>query len=37
MTDANALPHYRMFIDGEWTDGSDGQTLVSENPATGEP
>lgn len=37
MTDANALASYRMFIDGEWTDGSHGQTMVSENPATGEP
>lgn len=37
MTDANALTHYRMFIDGEWVDGAHGQTMVSENPATGEP
>jgi aldehyde dehydrogenase (NAD+) len=37
MTDACALAHYGMFIAGEWTDGSDGQTRLSENPATGQP
>lgn len=28
-------PHYRLFIDGQWTDGSAGQVMNSENPATG--
>ncbi|MEO1549238.1 MAG: aldehyde dehydrogenase [Pseudomonadota bacterium] len=31
----SALPHYRMFIDGAWTDGSDGQTMATQNPADG--
>jgi aldehyde dehydrogenase (NAD+) len=30
------LPHYQLFIDGTWCDGATGQTLTSENPATGE-
>ena len=29
-------PHYQLFIDGEWTEGAEGQTMASENPATGE-
>ena len=29
-------PHYPLFIDGVWTEGSEGQTMVSQNPATGE-
>ncbi len=29
-------PHYQLFIDGAWTDGSEGQTMTSQNPATGE-
>lgn len=37
MTDATTLPHYQLFIDGEWTDGSEAQSLSSENPATGKP
>ncbi len=28
-------PHYQLFIDGEFTDGAQGQTMSSENPATG--
>ncbi|WP_297773880.1 aldehyde dehydrogenase [uncultured Roseovarius sp.] len=28
-------PHYRLFIDGEWTDGAARQTMTSVNPATG--
>ncbi len=28
-------PHYQLFIDGEWTEGSDGQIMSSQNPATG--
>ncbi|MEX3016184.1 aldehyde dehydrogenase [Gymnodinialimonas hymeniacidonis] len=30
-------PHYQLFIDGAWTEGAQGQTMASENPATGEP
>jgi len=30
-------PHYKLFIDGEWVEGSAGQTMTSINPATGEP
>lgn len=29
-------PHYQMFIAGSWAEGSDGQVMESENPATGE-
>ena len=29
------LPHYQLFIDGTWCDGATGQTMTSENPATG--
>lgn len=28
-------PHYQLFIDGAWTDGAAGQTMASQNPATG--
>lgn len=34
MTDTK-LPHYQLFIDGQWVDGSEGQVLESTNPATG--
>ncbi|MFK7835495.1 MAG: aldehyde dehydrogenase [Sulfitobacter sp.] len=30
------LPHYQLFIDGAWCDGAAGQTMASQNPATGE-
>ncbi|WP_377188288.1 aldehyde dehydrogenase [Ruegeria meonggei] len=30
------LPHYQLFIDGTWTEGSDAQVMTSENPATGQ-
>ena len=33
MTDT---PHYQLFIDGQWTEGADGQTMSTPNPATGE-
>ncbi|AKO97165.1 NAD-dependent aldehyde dehydrogenase [Marinovum algicola DG 898] len=33
MTDT---PHYQLFIDGQWTEGADGQTMSTLNPATGE-
>ncbi|WP_299350181.1 aldehyde dehydrogenase [uncultured Shimia sp.] len=29
-------PHYKLFIDGAWTEGSEGQIMTSQNPATGE-
>lgn len=29
-------PHYPLFIDGAWTEGAEGQTMTSVNPATGE-
>ena len=29
-------PHYQLFIDGEWTEGADGQIMTSQNPATGQ-
>ena len=29
------MQHYQLFIDGVWTEGSDGQVMTSENPATG--
>ena len=28
-------PHYQLFIDGNWTEGSEGQVMSSQNPATG--
>ncbi|MCG7518529.1 aldehyde dehydrogenase [Ruegeria sp. Ofav3-42] len=30
------LPHFQLFIDGVWTEGSDAQIMTSENPATGQ-
>ncbi len=30
------LPHFQLFIDGAFTEGHLGQTMTSENPATGE-
>lgn len=32
----NQKPHYQLFIDGHWTDGSDGQTMTSQNPSNGQ-
>ena len=29
------LPHYSLFIDGQWTDGGSGQVMTTQNPATG--
>lgn len=29
-------PHYQLFIDGQWTEGAQGQVMHSQNPATGE-
>ena len=29
-------PHYQLFINGEWREGSEGQVMTSQNPATGE-
>ncbi|MEM6563406.1 MAG: aldehyde dehydrogenase [Pseudomonadota bacterium] len=31
------LPHYTLYIDGEWRAGAAGQTMESVNPATGLP
>ena len=31
------MPHYQLYIDGEFVSGSEQQTLESNNPATGEP
>ena len=28
-------PHYKLYINGEWCEGSNNQTLESYNPATG--
>ncbi|WP_170412618.1 aldehyde dehydrogenase [Ruegeria atlantica] len=30
------LPHFQLFIDGVWTEGSASQVMTSENPATGQ-
>ncbi|MDC0947757.1 aldehyde dehydrogenase [Gammaproteobacteria bacterium] len=30
------MKHYQLYIDGQWVDGSDGQTMTSINPANGE-
>lgn len=30
------LPHFQMYIDGAWTDGDTGQTMATQNPATGQ-
>lgn len=32
----DSKPHYQLFIDGAWTEGSEGQTMASQNPATGQ-
>ena len=29
-------PHYQLFIDGEWVEGSEAQIMATQNPATGE-
>lgn len=31
------LPMFQLYIDGQWTDGSEQQTLQTLNPATGQP
>ena len=31
------MPHYSLFIDGQWCEGAEGQTMQSINPATGQP
>jgi acyl-CoA reductase-like NAD-dependent aldehyde dehydrogenase len=30
------LEYYKLYINGKWVDSSDGQTFVTQNPATGE-
>lgn len=32
-----AMPYYSLFIDGQWCEGAEGQTMQSINPATGQP
>lgn len=29
-------PHYKLFIDGAWTEGAAGQVMASQNPASGQ-
>lgn len=29
-------PHFQLFIDGAWTEGSEGQVMETQNPATGQ-
>lgn len=31
------LPHFKLFIDGSWSEGGDGQVMQSDNPATNKP
>ncbi|MEM6678405.1 MAG: aldehyde dehydrogenase [Pseudomonadota bacterium] len=31
------MPHFQLFIDGAWSEGAEGQTMTSLNPATGAP
>jgi aldehyde dehydrogenase (NAD+) len=31
------MPHYQLFINGTWRDGSGGQVMETTNPATGQP
>jgi len=31
------LPHYQLYIDGEWCAGNSGQTMTSTDPSTGQP
>ena len=33
---SNQLPHYQLFIDGEWTEGSAQQVMETHNPANGQ-
>src|SRR5699024_5175849 len=32
----NIDPSYKLYINGEWTDGSEGKRIESSNPSTGE-
>jgi aldehyde dehydrogenase (NAD+) len=32
----NKLPHYKLLIDGVWTDGASARLMTTTNPATGE-
>lgn len=32
----DSKPHYQLFIDGTWTEGSDGVVMASQNPANGQ-
>ena len=31
-----STPHYQLYINGSWKEGSEGQVMQSINPATGE-
>jgi len=33
----SSLPHYQLYIDGTWCEGSNGQIEESINPASGKP
>ena len=32
-----SLPHYKLYIDGQWTDGVNNVKSECDNPATGKP
>jgi len=34
---STTLPHHQLYINGQWVDGSEGQVLHLDNPATGKP
>ena len=37
MAENTNLPHYNLFVDGQWIEGSARQIMESNNPATGQP
>lgn len=32
----NTLPHFKLLIDGDWTDGASGRSMTTINPASGD-
>lgn len=36
MSNKNKLPHFKLLIDGVWTDGANARFMTTTNPATGE-
>ncbi|PYF84334.1 aldehyde dehydrogenase (NAD+) [Marinomonas alcarazii] len=36
MSNKNKLPHFKLLIDGVWTDGANARSMTTTNPATGE-